>query len=229
MKPSRRFAPADDRPRLLGHAPRTRSDRLWGVLALAGFVLVVVVAIVVIPPLRPALDFRRAPVQQAAAAAQSHDAVTVTRWSELMPAGWDPAQRIRELQQGRAAEQDTDPQARAALRRLRETLDAAPTDPALEGRAARIAGYVVPIESASHGTTQFLLVPYFGACIHTPPPPANQIIHVVLDAPHAGLRAMDPVWVRGTLRVVRHDSALATSGYRLAATAVDPYRPGATE
>jgi uncharacterized protein len=228
MKPPRTFASVDDRLRLLGNAPSKRADRLWGALAVLGFVLVVVLAMVAIPPLRPSFDFRRAPAHEAIAAAQPGVAA-VTRWSELVPAGWKPAQPMRDAQHDRAALQDSDPQARAALRRLRDTLDAAPTDPALDGRAARIAGYVVPIESAPHGTTQFLLVPYFGACIHTPPPPANQIIHVALGTPRTGLRAMDAVWVRGTLRVARHDSAVATSGYHLAATAVDPYRPGAHE
>jgi hypothetical protein len=227
MKPPRTFASVDDRLRLLGKAPSKHADRLWGALAVLAFAVVVVLAVVAIP-LRPSLDFRRTPAHEAVAAAQP-DVATVTRWSELIPAGWEPMQQMRGSQHDRATQQDADPQARAALRRLRDVLDAAPTDPALDGRATRIAGYVVPIESAPRGTTQFLLVPYFGACIHTPPPPANQIIHVVLGAPRAGLRAMDTVWVRGTLRVARHDSPVATSGYRLAATAVDPYQPGAHE
>ncbi|MCW5659140.1 MAG: DUF3299 domain-containing protein [Burkholderiaceae bacterium] len=224
MTTSRRF---DDRRRQLGNAPSGPGGRWWGALTVLAFVLIVVLATVVIPPLRPALDFRRAPAHDAAAPADG--SARVTRWAELVPAGWDPGQQIRELQQTQGARPDADAQARAALRRLRDTLDAAPTDPALDGRSARIAGYVVPIESAPHGTTQFLLVPYFGACIHSPPPPANQIVHVVLAQPRAGLRAMDAVWVRGTLHVARHESHVAVSGYRLAASAIGPVTPGAHE
>jgi hypothetical protein len=65
-------------------------------------------------------------------------------------------------------------------------------------------------------------VPYFGACIHTPPPPANQIVHVL---PKAGmkLKSMDVVWVDGTLKAQRGDSYMGVSGYRMDAEAVTPY------
>jgi hypothetical protein len=66
-------------------------------------------------------------------------------------------------------------------------------------------------------------VPYFGACIHTPPPPANQIVHVTLKKPWS-LRAMDAVWVSGPLAVRRGSSDMGASGYALAAETVEPYR-----
>jgi hypothetical protein len=66
-------------------------------------------------------------------------------------------------------------------------------------------------------------VPYFGACIHTPPPPANQIVHVVADKPIKGLRTMDAVWVSGTLKPFRQDSAMGMSGYQMRAAVVAPY------
>jgi hypothetical protein len=49
----------------------------------------------------------------------------------------------------------------------------------LDGQNIRLPGYIVPLEVSEEGrTTEFLLVPYFGACIHVPPPPSNQIVHV---------------------------------------------------
>ena len=65
-------------------------------------------------------------------------------------------------------------------------------------------------------------MPYFGACIHSPPPPANQIVNVRFVAP-AKLRAMDVVWVHGTLRAARTDSSMGISGYVMQATDVKPF------
>lgn len=46
------------------------------------------------------------------------------------------------------------------------------------GETVRIPGYIVPLEYDGSKIKQFLLVPYVGACIHVPPPPANQLIYV---------------------------------------------------
>ncbi|UCH74828.1 MAG: DUF3299 domain-containing protein, partial [Rhodospirillales bacterium] len=51
-------------------------------------------------------------------------------------------------------------------------------DLSLSGQSIRMGGYLLPLEFTGKATTEFLLVPYVGACIHTPPPPANQIVHV---------------------------------------------------
>ena len=114
--------------------------------------------------------------------------------------------------------------AAAMLKKMRETWDNAPTNNAMDGKAVRIPGYVVPLEEGKGGMTEFLLVPYFGACIHSPPPPANQIIHVLPKTPAPGLRSMDAVWVSGTMKLVRSDTSMGTSGYRMDAVLVEPYK-----
>jgi hypothetical protein len=71
---------------------------------------------------------------------------------------------------------------------------------------------------------EFLLVPYYGACIHVPPPPANQTVHVVTAKGgeyHGGL--FDTVWVSGTLKTQSPSSELGEAGYRLEAVRVEPY------
>ncbi|NEV62878.1 DUF3299 domain-containing protein [Thiorhodococcus minor] len=70
----------------------------------------------------------------------------------------------------------------------------------------------------------FLLVPYFGACIHTPPPPASQTVYVVMPAgePYQG-GLFDTVWVTGTIHALTDRSALAAAGYRIDAERVTPY------
>jgi hypothetical protein len=70
---------------------------------------------------------------------------------------------------------------------------------------------------------EFLLVPYFGACIHTPPPPANQIIDVKLRQPSKDVRMMDAIWVSGRLSRLRSSTAMGASGYAMEGVAVEPY------
>ncbi len=146
-----------------------------------------------------------------------------TIWDDLTPKDWDPMKEFRDMKGSPLS--DNDPRANAMLERMRAAWDAAPTNGALEGAAIRIPGYLVPLEETKAGMKEFLLVPYFGACIHSPPPPANQIIHVLPKTPAQGLRSMDAVWVSGTMKLVRSDTSMGTSGYRMVAVLVEPYAP----
>ena len=141
-------------------------------------------------------------------------------WDELVPKDWDPFKEMKDL--NLAGLSDSDPRATAALKRMREFWDNAPVNPKLEDQAVRIPGYVVPLDDATTGLKEFLLVPYFGACIHTPPPPANQIVHVVPRSA-AKFRSMDTGWVSGTLKAAKSDTAMGASGYRLDAVIVEAY------
>lgn len=144
-----------------------------------------------------------------------------TPWEDLMPKGWDPLKRYRDANVG--ALNDGSPKVMDMMREMREAWDNAPTNSAMEGAAVRMPGYVVPLEEAKGALKEFLLVPYFGACIHVPPPPANQIIHVLADKPVKGVRTMDAVWVSGTLSTFRQESVMGVSGYRMRAALVVPY------
>lgn len=144
------------------------------------------------------------------------------KWDELVPKDWDPMATLR----GRSTtiRSDMDPRARALMDEVRAIWDSAPTVAALDGAAVKLPGYVVPLEELRGELKEFLLVPYFGACIHTPPPPANQIVFVT--APKGvRFRAMETVWVSGTLHATRQDSFMGASGYRIDAAAVDRYAP----
>ena len=144
-----------------------------------------------------------------------------TSWDDLVPNDWDPLKQFRDTNFGVLS--DSDPRAMDMLERMRETWDSAPTNDALENQAIRIAGYVVPLDESKAGMLEFLLVPYLGACTHTPPPPANQIVHVKLPTPKKDLHLMDAVWVNGHLKTFRSDTAMGVSGYRLEAAGVEPY------
>ena len=145
-------------------------------------------------------------------------------WDDLMPADWDPMKGVQTLQL--AALGDGDPRASAALEKLKKAWDEAPVVPAMDKQHVVIAGFAVPLDAEGTSVHEMLLVPYFGACIHTPPPPANQVIHVILPKPAKGVRMMDTVWITGTLHVATATTSLGPSGYQLDGESVAPYRGG---
>ncbi|VTU28835.1 DUF3299 domain-containing protein [Variovorax sp. PBL-E5] len=161
-----------------------------------------------------------APVVAAAPAAAPANFRKI-EWDALVPKDWDPQKRFQNADLN--ALSDSDPKAKKLLADLRAVWDSAPTVSALEGAAVKLPGYVVPLEEVDGKLKEFLLVPYFGACIHTPPPPANQIVHVITAKPEEGLHAMDTVWVSGTMQSVRSNSEMGVSGYRMAEATVEPY------
>jgi len=155
------------------------------------------------------------------AAAAKPGAPREIKWEELIPPGWDPMKDFKAV--GYAGLSDADPRAAAALKQLRDAWDNAPLNTALDGQSIRIPGYIVPLEEGKAGISEFLLVPYFGACIHTPPPPANQVLHVLPRSAAKGFRSMDTVWVSGTLKLQRADTYMGISGYHLDAVKVEAY------
>lgn len=158
-----------------------------------------------------------APATQKPAAAGVAD----LEWEDLMPKGWNPRQALEGIDL--ASLSDNDPRANALLDKLRRDMDKAPIVKSLDGRRVRIAGFVVTLERNDKGVREFLLVPYFGACIHTPPPPANQIVHVLPATAVPPDQAIFPVWVTGTLRTVAAVTAEGATGYRIDNAQVEPY------
>ena len=139
------------------------------------------------------------------------------RWDDLVPKGWNP------LDEYRKAHPMLEGDSPEGMQAMREIWDNAPTLKTLDGQTVKLPGYVVPLEALQEGMREFLLVPYFGACIHSPPPPANQIVHVVPATPAKGLRAMEVVWVTGTMQARRGDSMMGASGYRIERASIEPY------
>ena len=160
-----------------------------------------------------------APAKSAVPARAGYREVT---WDDLLPKDWDPVKEVRDLNLGQL--RDGDRRAEEAMEILRKLWDRAPANPQLENALLKLPGFVVPLEEDKDGLREFLLVPYFGACIHAPPPPANQIIHVVAPRGIKGVKSMDPVWVSGRLNAARSQTSMGESGYRMQAALVEPYR-----
>ncbi len=94
----------------------------------------------------------------------------------------------------------------------------------LHGKEVRIAGYVTPVGFDKGDVTEFLFVPYLGACIHVPPPPANQIVFVK-DAKNLKMEQMyQPIWLTGKLEAIPVSTALANVGYSMIGPKIKPYK-----
>ncbi|MCM2320093.1 MAG: DUF3299 domain-containing protein [Pseudomonas sp.] len=149
------------------------------------------------------------------------EGLRILSWEEMIPEGAPPPpppvafHDLSQLADALAAENGP-----AATQQS----PAAPVVQALHGQRVQLPGYVVPLEIDAAGLVrEFLLVPYFGACIHVPPPPSNQIVHVRSEQ---GLPLDDlwqPFWIEGELRVEASSSELAEAGYRMQAERIRPY------
>lgn len=101
----------------------------------------------------------------------------------------------------------------------------------LDGQVIRMPGYALPLELSEDGVMEFLLVPYVGACIHSPPPPPNQMVFVTLREEYKMQSLYDPVWITGRLRTEPSSRSLSfvdgqsqvSTGYALDAITIEPY------
>ena len=144
-------------------------------------------------------------------------------WDMLLPEGWSVEKVLENLNLDALG--DNDPKAREAMKKIREMWDNAPANPKFDKRRVSIAGFVVPLDGEREKTREFLLVPYFGACIHAPAPPANQIIHVVMNKAASTIKLTPSALLYGTIRVVRSDTKLGVTGYEMTVDKVEPYKP----
>ncbi len=172
-----------------------------------------------VPLMKPSIT-ASAPAAVAAKALPAAGFKTIT-WEALVPKEWDPFKEFKGIDL--ASMQDGDPRTNELMKRMREVWDRAPVNTALVGQQVRIPGFVVPLEDTKDGIKEFLLVPYFGACVHSPAPPSNQIIHVLPKSAVKNVRSMDAVWITGTLSNEQTDSYMGAASWRLNAVGVVPY------
>lgn len=198
--------------------PTKRRSRWWcavlPVLVVGGLVLAWASGFTEAPPAPHAQLPNTTPIRSVGQV----DGWRTLAWDELVPADWRPGTGFEPVDL--ATMRDGDARTQVLMQRMRQAWDSAPANPAVAGPRIRLLGYVVPLEASPEGVSEFLLVPYFGACVHTPPPPANQIVHVRAAQPVPGLRSMHTVWVHGQLRAERITSAEGVSAYRIDASEV---------
>ena len=158
-------------------------------------------------------------------AAPSAKAIT---WDDLISEKWANQVQAEMMALGRVGGlvEDGTLEADRLMSKLRKRWDEAPIVQKYIGQQVRLPGFVVPLDASRDSRRQFLLVPYFGACIHTPPPPANQMA-LIVPAPKARVtkvfESMETIWVEGLLTADRTTTSQGVTGYRIEATAIEAY------
>jgi len=170
----------------------------------------------VLPAADPPLPYG-APLPEATSQPRSAGGVRQLEWSDLLPAGERdrataaPPAPIHDYlsgEDGPAVSQSTTYSVNTEL----------------DGQRVRLPGFIVPLELDAEGRiVEMFLVPYFGACIHVPPPPPNQIVHVTLERGIAVESMYAAFWITGPLEVRRTATRLGASAYRIAAEKVEEY------
>ena len=95
----------------------------------------------------------------------------------------------------------------------------------LDGAVVRLPGFIIPLDARRDGVvSEFLLVPYFGACIHVPPPPPNQLVYVRMARRTTLQSIYDAYWITGKLRLQTTTTHLGAAVYELSAEKIELYQ-----
>jgi len=147
-------------------------------------------------------------------------------WDTLIPDGYDASEKINELKEQLGKFRDNDPEAMMIYGNIQAELDNAPVNTSLDGKLIKMPGFIAPLEVGNGVVSEFLLVPYYGACIHLPPPPMNQTVLIKADKGQ-GIKLKDvnlPVWITGKLKAVEERTDIGAAGYRIENAKVEIYK-----
>ncbi len=146
-------------------------------------------------------------------------------WDGLIPPDYSAETIMAKYDEQLAKFEDGSPEASEIFRQMQEEFNDAPVNELLNDTLVRLPGFIAPLDYQNEFITEFLLVPYFGACIHVPPPPANQTV-LVKAAEGQGItleESYSPIWVMGKLTSDETITELATAGYHIQDAVIEPY------
>ncbi len=146
-------------------------------------------------------------------------------WTDLIPkedleALLNPPAYVTEIEDGSLEDQINsqiqNTFAAASDDRYQQALVSTRIVPEMDGKAIRLPGFIVPLEfNDIQVITQFFLVPFFGACIHLPPPPPNQIIFVSYPKGLKLKNFYDPYWISGILKTSVTENDMTIAAYTM--------------
>jgi hypothetical protein len=154
-------------------------------------------------------------------------------WIQLMPkedlaALLNPPEFLLGIQDG--SEQDSVEAFSAltdqdeATRRFQQALTSEKVIEDFDKKAIRIPGFVVPLKSEEQQrVTEFFIVPYFGACLHMPPPPPNQMIYGTTKTGFELAQLTEPFWFEGVINIATTSNMTGTAVYGLALDNIEAY------
>jgi uncharacterized protein len=155
-------------------------------------------------------------------------------WVDLIPAEdldalMNPPDYIMEIADGSLEDQPPGAGAPGSLEgapvdRYQQALQSTTVIKAFDGKRVRIPGFVVPLTfDDTRLVNEFFIVPYFGACLHSPPPPPNQIIYGKSATGVSAENIYEPFWFTGTLSVGLEKTEMGTAAYRMVVDGIEAY------
>ena len=209
---------------------KTDLCKIFSVLVSALALVLVLVLVLALPLTAAAADTKAGSSKNLSEASGTFKTV---EWIDLIPeddleALLNPPKSITEIEDGSIEDQISsqiqNSIAAASDDRYQQALVSTAVVTELNGKAIRIPGFIVPLEFNDDQTiTQFFLVPYFGACIHMPPPPPNQIIFVNYAKGFKLEALYHPFWISGKLKTSLKENEVATAAYVMDMHKFEPY------
>jgi len=154
-------------------------------------------------------------------------------WTQLMPADdlaalMNPPEFIVDIEDGTALDNVAAlselSKGNDTAKRFKDALQSSRVIHAFNEQDIRLPGFIVPLESDDNQrVTAFFIVPYFGACLHLPPPPPNQIVYVEYAKGVELPNIQDPFWFEGTIIIDQTENDLGSSAYTMKLDSVRPY------
>lgn len=155
----------------------------------------------------------------------SAQAVKQIEWDELIPEEYSPETIFSKYQKELDSLEDDEPQAEIVYQKILDEMAVAPINKKLADKQIKLAGFIAPLTQNNGKISAFLLVPYFGACIHVPPPPANQTV-LVKTAPGYEIDINDaqlPIQVSGKITLHKTSTDIGEAGYRIDNATIEAY------
>lgn len=155
------------------------------------------------------------------------EAPTEINWDDLIPEDYHPEKIIAKYQDqlDKLEAEDYSPEAEALYNKINAELNNAPVNKELNNKLIKLPGFIAPLNHHNGLITEFLLVPYFGACIHVPPPPVNQTV-LVKVADNNGIKiddSYDAFWVSGKIRIEGKKTDIGEAGYHIENAVIEVY------
>ena len=151
-------------------------------------------------------------------------------WDDLIPNDFKPeniAKKYKkQIEQITATSGENGDAAQVLMDKITAEFDRAPANKELDGVKVKIPGFIALLDEKDGMVHEFLLVPYFGSCIHSPPPPINQTVLVTTQKGKSISidDIYEPVWVIGKVKVERQETELAKAGYVIQAAELEKYK-----
>lgn len=147
-------------------------------------------------------------------------------WEDLIPADFQPDSIMAKYQAQIDSIPEGSTEEKILFDKIMGEFNNAPPNDTLNGKQVRIPGFVTPLDEHKGMVKEFLLVPYFGSCIHSPPPPVNQTVLVKpLEGKSISLEEIyEPVWVTGLMKVEFSNTDLAQAGYLIESAQLEIYQ-----